>query len=850
MGEMTAPSSSTTSSAVQSLTSASTLDSPTESSARRALRDSVFESTTWRETDGESPEELQRKDPLGTQIWKLYSKTKNTLPNSERMENLTWRMMSMNLRRAQHQSRLAHAYQQRANAPSGIAQLRQSAEAQSLEHSHPHSLEQSHFSVPASDHMNLDDFILPSSIASPISQSSPSASLDPSLNESKATPTGIPIRRHQQLQEEAQDDFVARASAPSVAPTAVHKTTDEFGYIQRHVRKTSIDERRPPKRRADCSPQVPPVTTGMPNDALLNNYSLDSGAFNPPNTHGQVPFGLDTFGFDAGANAGHNDPLLTSAGPFQTNFNFSPVGSPMMANGQYTNMFNQSIMSNNYCSPPQSSYQSRVSTPQPIPEHEPVFFNTSSSVDLRHHAHMSSYTSQQPTPVASMQPQYIFSPNNDNMFSQVSAPDPSTSFTQPSSYSMSGHIDPNEVLSTAMSLPRDNNMFTFGADSDNEDEEPNFGDRNNFMMQTDFSPMEDPSMAEYQWEGGLASGQYNSLPARYAGPPGRKGVTIGHTEMIPSPQDWAIGSLGRTHGSAASVSEIRNRGNDPRLKKIPRTSSTPNAAAMAAQHGMFSARPQSSPSSPPESSTGFSSVAPSRPGSPKPGDNGLPTTCTNCFTQTTPLWRRNPEGHPLCNACGLFLKLHGVVRPLSLKTDVIKKRNRGGAGSATVGPPTSRSKKAASRKNSVAHTPATTPKPTHDADSPKSTAGSSTTANTPTTQTNPVIAPKTTVVPIAPGPPKPQMPATGPAPTRMVAPKRQRKQSKVGSSPQEIEMGEADDIMPSIKPKDLSQAPTPAYAPNQQPTMMMNNGAPGSMVSTPSGMPAGPQEWEWLTMSL
>ncbi|CAG8573048.1 626_t:CDS:2, partial [Acaulospora morrowiae] len=59
--------------------------------------------------------------------------------------------------------------------------------------------------------------------------------------------------------------------------------------------------------------------------------------------------------------------------------------------------------------------------------------------------------------------------------------------------------------------------------------------------------------------------------------------------------------------------------------------------------------------------------------------SAMPTTCTNCHTQTTPLWRRNPEGQPLCNACGLFLKLHGVVRPLSLKTDVIKKRNRGGA---------------------------------------------------------------------------------------------------------------------------------------------------------------------------
>lgn len=50
--------------------------------------------------------------------------------------------------------------------------------------------------------------------------------------------------------------------------------------------------------------------------------------------------------------------------------------------------------------------------------------------------------------------------------------------------------------------------------------------------------------------------------------------------------------------------------------------------------------------------------------------------CTNCGTSNTPSWRRNTEGDPLCNACGLFLKLHGTLRPLSLKTDVIKRRNR------------------------------------------------------------------------------------------------------------------------------------------------------------------------------
>ncbi|KNC98143.1 uncharacterized protein SPPG_06547 [Spizellomyces punctatus DAOM BR117] len=50
--------------------------------------------------------------------------------------------------------------------------------------------------------------------------------------------------------------------------------------------------------------------------------------------------------------------------------------------------------------------------------------------------------------------------------------------------------------------------------------------------------------------------------------------------------------------------------------------------------------------------------------------------CYNCQTKTTPLWRRDDAGNNLCNACGLYLKLHNTMRPLSMKTDVIRKRQR------------------------------------------------------------------------------------------------------------------------------------------------------------------------------
>lgn len=144
----------------------------------------------------------------------------------------------------------------------------------------------------------------------------------------------------------------------------------------------------------------------------------------------------------------------------------------------------------------------------------------------RHQRAMQTYSTSRPSALSNMQQQYIYNPNHESMFSAVtSAAAPSVSNLSAPAFSMQQHINPSHTLhggyntthSSAMNVARQENMFSFGADSDNEDDEGDTFRDGSIMMQTEYSPMEDSAFVmqnSMAWDPTMG-GQINHMAARY-----------------------------------------------------------------------------------------------------------------------------------------------------------------------------------------------------------------------------------------------------------------------------------------------------------------------------------------------
>lgn len=625
---------------------------------------------------------------------------------------------------------------------------------------------------------------------------------------------------------------------------------------------------------------------------------------------------------------------MTSAGAFPQNFSFSPSSSPLVTHGPFPGLYNNSSVPSSfhateYYSPTGSAYQSTSSTPHPLNDGENFYFGSADPNGQRSHAFRPG-----PGAIGNNMAHLMYSGNGNSVFPATTTTtntNPVSSFAAANPFSH--HIDPTQlfqsdqtVRSPAISMMQ-GTTFSLGVDSDGEDDEGGaFADRN-MTMPSDFSPAMmdessfDTSGSAFQWNPTLP-GQFNTQAARYPGGPPRKQVTIGSTtEFVDGSGEWEGGNLERSQSQSFGQSEDRLQG------KIPRNASTPGLAGRGTPVGRFARSTPNSPAPEPSGyASGLSSAAPSRASSPpgskhgsttnlqgaagNQGDSNAPTTCTNCFTQTTPLWRRNPEGQPLCNACGLFLKLHGVVRPLSLKTDVIKKRNRGSGTTLPIGGTGARVKKTVSvsasantsgtntRKNSALamSTNARTPTPTQPTAPPAqnragsandsgnatggSASGGSTAGSAPTSYHgsggSASAAPGGKgVVPIAAAPPKI---APGPGAASLSRPaatgsKRQRRHSKGAGGDQPTAMdldspenstGSNEAVRSLGSSNSFGVAPgAPAKPSNLGPggfgaasrpmvgsSATSVSGGQSGPVIPPGGAGAGHQEFEWLTMSL
>lgn len=114
------------------------------------------------------------------------------------------------------------------SGPSGIAQLRKSSQANAAT------------AAQNPDQMNIDEFIFPEQTGSPSAFASPQMPGTASTA-TAAQPSGMPIQ--QQPRSEGLGSAFVPQSVPD-APHLQHRGNSEFNYVQRHVRKTSIDERQ------------------------------------------------------------------------------------------------------------------------------------------------------------------------------------------------------------------------------------------------------------------------------------------------------------------------------------------------------------------------------------------------------------------------------------------------------------------------------------------------------------------------------------------------------------------------------------------------------------------------------
>ncbi|KNZ80519.1 PH and SEC7 domain-containing protein C11E3.11c [Termitomyces sp. J132] len=600
------------------------------------------------------PAQLAKEDPLATQVWKMYARTKATLPHAQRMENLTWRMMALALKKKKGDDDESAAKEQENEKSDSSHDAQDVIKSEQPRTADPEPSRQSdergrridkgkaRVRVVGFDGTNQDGFDEPDVVPMDwraMSRSRSRISMDwrpASRSRSRPPEPGRTFDQHGSLNMAPYD---ARYAFPSTDDG--FKSPDNVSYFKGALKATSSTSpripvpgsvagpsmlslsygRRSPPSILNHAPELPSVfedqaevATSFPEVRFLNasNFNpalatIDSPVFAPSSLPSAGLHGLSRI---PSAPYGHGPPAEERSFPRhvrKTSFDHTVSREGIMAGLGGRHQVNG----------------------RPLPPEN--------LVGQKRRAEQSSEQS----PITSQ----VYSPSDAT--SQTSAGEGLSAAAAAASAAMAeGYAS----LSAANLAGVDDGLLDYGQ-----------------LLSLMYSGLDTRNPYTHVDPAQILAGQVDNGGRTGPSSDGRGNGTGSSADASPEPLNVSNASTPPSVEGALSSS-----GQAPRIVNGRKYISLKQEAAQKK-----APLPAANSNSPGElrSSSSTPDIASAEKGTSEEGEQ-LQTSCTNCQTTNTPLWRRDPEGQPLCNACGLFFKLHGVVRPLSLKTDVIKKRNR------------------------------------------------------------------------------------------------------------------------------------------------------------------------------